>query len=390
MPADPMNKLVRGPGILAALLVAALSPGCGGGSEAEFCGGCLPTQHCDELSGICVEPGPAGLDGTDLAPRLAGTWQNGNPAVLAYDRIGKRFLYGSDSGSGESWETAALVDASVPPPGGPQIALVGLTPEPVFLVETAPGELSILRREDGAWTAGPAGVMPGPLTGLSSVPDTGQTFRACAGDVDGNLWFTFGNKGAISWLQVEAKGLPGLPSAPCALARAGGQPVLLAALRPAGLVSMWQDEDESWQFSVIDAETVPVALSVAPAETGLAAAWIDGTTGELRVARGTESGIEVAAAAAASSDLASACAVSLATSANGMMRLVFRNAQSGQLVLLGPQPVGPGWELLAALPQEAPLLPLLGFTSSGVAAVVGIQFSAAGIPGAGTYRRIDF
>ncbi|MBM4352591.1 MAG: hypothetical protein FJ109_02165 [Deltaproteobacteria bacterium] len=369
-----------------------LATACGGdGSELDPCGEpCPGTRQCDPVSGVCVETGPASLDGTDLAPRLAGTWQNGTPVVLVYDRIGQRFLHGSVQGTQMAWETAVMADEAVSPPGGPQIGFVSLTPQPSFLAETAPGEISLLDRGAEGWTSAPAGELPGPLSALSAVRDSGQSFQACAGDVNRTLWFASGKGGTVEWKEVRADGMDGSPSAPCAVAHAGGQVLLIAALRPAGLVSMWRDQDLGWQFSVLDSQTVPVALSVAPADTGLAAAWIDGSTGELRVARGGTGGIEVTTAAGASTDSASACSVSLATSANGQLRLAFRNADAGQLVLLGPQGAGPGWEPLAALPQVPPLLPLLGFGTDGGAEVAAIESPPAGSPGAGTFKRVDF
>ncbi len=376
---------------MGALLACLLLAACGGGNgESDPCSECLPDQRCDEDTGVCVESGPASLEGTDLAPRLAGTWNDGEPVVMVFDRIGQRFLFGTGQPGQESWETAALSDEAIPPPGGPHIVLVSLSAQPAFLAETAPGELSLLRRSSDGWERFPAGELPGPLTGLAAVPETGQGFHVCAGDVQGTLWSAEGSGDQVTWNPVDAEFPEGTPAAPCAMGSPGGQPVLVAALRPAGLVSLWQDQDDSWQLDVLDAAARPVALAVAPSEKGLAAAWVDGVTGELRMARGEGGGIEVVTAAAASPESAAACTISLATSPNGLMRLAFRNADTRQFVLLGPQPSGPGFEPLGSVSQDLPLVPLLGFSSIGESLAVGVEHPEPGKPGAGSYRKIDF
>jgi hypothetical protein len=363
----------------------------GGGGDTDPCSSCLEHQLCDEETGVCVEPGLTGLEGTDLAPGIAGTWDDGEANVLVFDRIGSRFLFGAGHSDGEEWQTAALADEPFPPPHRPRMAKVGSSDAPAFLAETAPGQLSLLGRTEGVWTRQPAGEFAGPLSDLAAASDSGLGFHACAGDVDRGLWYAGSGNGPLQWEPVAGNLPEGLPSTPCAVGVAGGQPLVLAALRPAGLASFWRDQDKAWQHAVIDADAVPLALAVAPSENGLVTAWVDGLTGELRVAGGQGGQIDVTTPAAVSPELAASCAVGLAASPSGLVRLAFRDAGAGQLLLFGPQPSGMGWEPLASASQAAPLAFVLGFDSQGIVAeAVGVESASGSGPGPGIFKAIEF
>ncbi len=267
---------------VAAISCALLAACSDAGVETPCERGCAEDESCDLASGLCLAAPGADRGTANLAPRFDVGLVEDRIALLAYDRVLDRLLYGEalSAGADMAWQTL-LVGLTGRPESDPPLALVAVSGTPVIFAESESGRVVRGRLLAGTWQWDEVALFESRLEALDAVwvPDTG--YHVVAVDEERRSWFLSLDGGTVSDPEAIAPsdGTPALRS-PVTLVRMAGRTTLFAAGASGGFFSITR-EGGSWSTATLCAEADVAAVAAMQTPAGMLTLFLDRTDGGL-------------------------------------------------------------------------------------------------------------
>jgi hypothetical protein len=366
-----------------ALLVSLHLACCSGDAEVVLCEEpCAKGKRCEPQSGLCIDAPDTTIETANISPVFDARLVDGLWQVSLYDRLGGRFLYGTQAPGGEfSWQ--AVTHSPVDPTLTPQMVLLLNDNKPWLLLEQDPGSLVVATRGESGWTITELISFPGRLSHLHA--ETGKDFgtHLCAGLEDGSVIHASSQDNPpFQPANLTELGQSVTARPPCTTTIIGGTPTVLSAGQPMGLLSASWTADEGWTQTLLDETSDVISMAHHLVDAGLIVAYLDATSGNLKYATNSAGKVEIQVADEGVLEVdqpvlwpPSVRMASFPLVSSAYMSFYHQTSQSVKTMELQENN---SWALIDQTPDDHLVFPALAVTAAGEPALLFVRFTPAG------------